>query len=112
MGVRIVVVLQNDLAHEWALDPNLGKQILAIAQWHTLGLGPYPNEELIGGKVIECCDDSIQSLIALDGYSVHTLALVDKVHGQTKSRIIFNLLKEAARNLGYSIVRNPFRRFR
>ena len=70
MGVRIVVVLQQDLAHLWSQDTELGKKILS----QVYGVSDMPTAEIEGGKVVEVLDDCVQSLVAFDRYEVHKLA--------------------------------------
>jgi len=105
MGVRIVVVLQHDMAHVWASDPKLGQRILS----HVQGIQDYPGAEIEGGNVVEVIDDSIQSLLITDRYKVYALAYDHHKPGAGMYSACVRLLRIAAKNLGYNMFRNYLR---
>jgi hypothetical protein len=103
VGVRIVVVLQQDLAHIWASDPKLGVKILAQA----LGAGVIPEYEVDGCKVAHVSNDNTTSLVVISGCTdVQTLA--SSHHAGRPRQVTLGLLRQAARNLGNALVRIPY----
>lgn len=105
MGVRIIVVLQLDMAHVWAPDPTLGKRILSHAQ----SISHYTGSEIEGGRVVEVMDDNLQSLMVVDGYTVVPLAYMHKDARRNPLATLVLLLRNAAKSLGYNIYRNYLR---
>lgn len=108
MGFRTVVMLCNDLAHEWGSDPELGKKI-ARAMSHA---GSPRSERLaeVGGygRVVECVHGDSQTLAVLDGYTFfNSIAGKGWLPNETQSQVAEKLLKEAARAMGYRLVRAP-----
>ena len=105
MGFRTVVMLDNDSAHQWSKDPDLGQKILhdmstlGINIQLASGLGRY-------GSVVECVHADTQTLVALEHYSSFTpLAYTAWWPGQVNRDL--ELIKQAADALGYRLVKKP-----
>ena len=101
MGFRTVVILNNDHAHEWAVDPLLGRKIVAVSHDHLDPLGKFP-----GGEVFECVHADTQTLALLDGCSGTWLGSGSWRPGEPTNDRATRLVKEAARRLGYRLVRH------
>lgn len=102
MGFRTVVILNNDVAHEWATDPELGKRIDAAAgrsqtETHT-GYFKY-------GNVVEVAHADVQTLGIIDSHQFTPLTHANWYHGQQATERDLRLLKDAADKLGYRLVR-------
>lgn len=100
MGFRTVVMLSNDHAHEWSNDPELGRKISrdSIRSGES-ALGQY-------GDVIECVHGDTQTLAVLDGYtSFKCLASKSWARGESENEVAVRLLKEAADQLGFRLVK-------
>ena len=106
MGFRTVVMLSNDMCHEWQRDTKLGEKIgLAMnyaddrKRWEMAGVGNY-------GRVVECCHADNQTLAMLDGYTQfrHVESQPWTPRGEGDEAIV-RLLKSAARKLGYRLVK-------
>lgn len=107
MGYRTVVVLFNDQASQWENDPDLGKKIS-----HAMNFvgeenkdRPYGSPWLGYGRVVECAHADTQTLAFIDSYSMEPLA-----HGYWNESVAttdaqLNLLKDAAKKLGYQLVK-------
>lgn len=105
MGFRTVVMLSNDQAHEWSNDPELGKKI-SRAMNHANTVGGDGRAELGYGRVVECTHADCQTLAVLDGYTFFEIrATKPWARDESRSEITLKLLKEAARNLGYGLVK-------
>jgi len=106
MGFRTVVVLNNDLAHDWEKDPELGRKISRAASlkgWTEL-------EVLDGfnyGKVVEQVHADCQTVAFLDGYGGKPMAYSHWFHNQTEEQKNLNMLKALAEQLGYRVVKKP-----
>jgi len=104
MGFRTVVVLNNDLTHEWEKDPELGRKISRAASlkgWTEL-------EVLDGfnyGKVVEQVHADCQTVAFLDGYSGRAMAHSHWFRDQTEEQKNLNMLKALADALGYRVVK-------
>ena len=106
MGYRTVVMLSNDHAHEWQHDAELGQKI-SRAMNHVgesngarnAGVGGY-------GQVVECEHADCQTLAVLDGYtSMEMVGFKAWARGESKDDITIGLLRDAAKRLGYSLVK-------
>lgn len=106
MGFRTVVMLNNDRAHEWMADHDLGEKIIratshcsALHRQEMSSVGNY-------GRVVECCHADNQTLAMLGHYTQFNI-----VGGQSWKRdesdaeSMVRLLKYAAGKLGYRLVR-------
>lgn len=104
MGHRTVVMLNNDLAHVWSKDENLGQLIvqgMSDVQEHYRSnpLGSY-------GKVVQCTHADVQSLVVLEHYgSFEEVAVSSWWQGQKKEDVKLNLLKQMAEEMGYKVVK-------
>jgi DNA polymerase/3'-5' exonuclease PolX len=96
MGFRTVVILNNDLAHLWSKDPELGSSI-----FHTNSAGDIKNY----GSVIECVHADAQSLMVVESLSAKTLAQTWWWPNEIDMEL--TLLKEAAEKLGYRLSKIP-----
>lgn len=111
MGIRVVVILQGDLAHLWANDEDLGAKILAQAQYMCDTTDPCVGPAIEGAEVVACTDDLLQSLVIINGYQWAELAHGVRRHGEPGIQILIKLLSEAASSIGYSLYKT-FMRFR
>jgi hypothetical protein len=106
MGFRTVVVLSNDMAHEWQNDPELGNKI-----WHTAAIGRdasrFSDNNSLGsyGEVVEQVHGDRQSLIIADGYSGHVVTGANWHRDQTTHDRDLDLLKSMAEKLGYRVAK-------
>lgn len=101
MGFWTVVMLSNDQAHEWSHDAALGKKILSVMnRWGSdANIGGY-------GRVVQCVHAGQQTLAVLDGYtSFEAVQTKGWARGEDKGAITMALLKDAARALGYNLVK-------
>lgn len=106
MGFRTVVMLNNDQAHEWEKDAELGPKIARAMNHassanteHLANVGGY-------GRVVECVHGDNQTLAILDGYTFFSgIAAKGWVPGEHQEEIAAKLLKEAAKRLGYRLVK-------
>lgn len=98
MGYRTVVMLSNDQASEWENDALLGEKI-ARAMNSNSPIGNY-------GKVVQCVHGDEQTLAVLDGYTMFQ-PLAGKIwcRDDAIEDVAVKLLKEAARTLGYRLVK-------
>lgn len=103
MGFRTVVVLINDLAHEWENDPELGRKIFMAASMKQCGGG----EGLQYGTTIEQVHADTQTVAFLDGYRGTAMAHRHWYNGQTEDQKNLELLKALAERLGYRVVKKP-----
>jgi hypothetical protein len=100
MGFRTVVMLNNDLHHEWSKDGELGAKISRAM--HTPGMMPHY------GAVVQCAHADLQTLAILDGYtSFDQIAGKGWVREEAREDVALKLLKEAAEKLGYRLVKKP-----
>ena len=105
MGFRTVVLLANDLAHEWQNDPELGKKIARdmnyINDSNERGtLGSY-------GRVIECTHADSQTLMQIDSLHGTPVAHGHWHRGQKPEDATLALLRDMADRLGYRISKKP-----
>lgn len=108
MGFRTVVMLNNDVCHQWAADVKLGEKIsLAMnyandpKRWEMAGVGTY-------GRVVECVHADNQTLAMLGFYT--TFKPIDGqswMQDESDDEAAVRLLKSAANKLGYRLVKQP-----
>lgn len=110
MGFRTVVMLSNDVSHEWSKDPNLGEKIqMAMSYAHTT----HPDRKewaRVGnyGRVVECVHADTQTLVRLDHYTgFEPLAYTSRTFGPSTEEDKLNLIKRAAEEMGYRLVKKP-----
>lgn len=109
MGLRTVLMLSNNHAHEWQNDPELGKKI-ARAMNHTL-----PGDTLADienyGRVVQCVHADEQTIVVLSEYrSCQNLATLHWQRDESTESVALKLLKAAADRMGFRLVRKPPRR--
>jgi hypothetical protein len=104
MGFRTVVVLNNDQAHEWENDPNLGEKI-----WTSASLLGHPelNDRFQYGNIVEQVHADTQTLAVLDGYGGKPVAYTHWNREQTDEVRNLALLKDLADRMGYRISKKP-----
>lgn len=105
MGYRTVVLLKNDLQHQWAKDPELGHKI-ATSAVYAMGSSSSARAELSYGRVIENCHTSQETLVMISGSNVLPLAYGLRSQEQGDSEMCLELLRTAAKKLGYRLVKN------
>lgn len=110
MGFRTVVVLNNDQAHEWQNDPELGKKIMQagyLRGWSKVWFEQHPDERLQYGEVIEQVHADTQTVAFLDGYGGKAMAYSHWFRGETEDQKNLKMLKSLADSLGYRISKKP-----
>lgn len=108
MGFRTVVMLSNDMAHEWSKDPELGRKI--EQEMHSLPRDMYSGPGALGqyGAVVECTHADCQTLVRLDHYTgFEPLAVTMRSRGPSTEEDLVSLLKHAAEKMGYRLVKKP-----
>jgi len=108
MGFRTVVMLSNDMCHEWEKDGELGRKISRAMNYASdkarkdmASVGGY-------GTVVECVHADCQTLAMLDGYTAFThIDSQPWSRGDGDDTAIVRLLKSAAKKLGYRLVKMP-----
>ena len=95
MGFRTVVILTNDLAHEWQNDPELGNKI-----FNSIHRDSFPY-----GRVVECTHTDTQTIGIIDSLNFTPLAYDSWNRDETKGEVNIKMLRKAADNLGYRLVR-------
>lgn len=104
MGFRTVVVLNNDQAHEWQKDPELGNKIFHAAsmkQWDRIGF----EDRFQYGDTIEQVHADTQTIAFLDGYGGKAMAHSHWYRGETEEQKNLKMLKALADSLGYRVVK-------
>lgn len=108
MGYRTVVMLSNDMAHQWEKDPELGRK---IGQAMSFANSPERRDMAsVGGygQVVECVHADNQTLAMLDGYTAFThIDAQPWARGEGDNAAVIRLLKSAANKLGYRLVKKP-----
>lgn len=95
MGFRTAVILNNDLAHEWTHDPELGDKILEAVR----------GRDFRYGQILEQVHADQQSLAILDSYGGKVVAATNWHTGKDDAKRDLELLKALAEKLGYRVVR-------
>ncbi len=100
MGMRTVVMFNNDMAHDWSKDPELGQKILAdMNRRNEFGeLARY------NSKVVEVTHADTVTLVKLGFYNEFTPLAYCNYQKRNDEGIIA-LLKQAADDLGYRLVK-------
>jgi len=108
MGFRTVVMLSNDMYHEWQKDTQLGAKI-ARAMNYASDKDRKDMASVSGYcSVVECAHADCQTLAMLDGYSA--FRQIDSQpwsRGESEDSAALRLLKSAANKLGYRLVKKP-----
>lgn len=110
MGFRTVVMLSNDVTHEWENDADLGKRIARAMNFANNPDRQGKEYSRIGnyGRVVECVHGDCQTIAVLDGYtSFQPLGTKSWTRNESTDEVALKLLKEAAEKLGYRLVRKP-----
>lgn len=107
MGFRTVVMLSNDMCHEWQKDTELGLKISRAMNYASdpkrqdlAEIGSY-------GRAVECVHADNQTLAILDGYTMfkHIDSQPWTPRGEGDEAVV-RLLKSAAKKLGYRLVKS------
>lgn len=106
MGFRTVVILNNDRAHEWEKDANLGS--LICQSMH--GAGSSQHQDVLAhrgyGHVVECTHADTQTLAVIDSLNFQPAAYSHWTHSdETVNELKVKLLKQAAEQLGFRLVK-------
>lgn len=101
MGYRTVVVLNDDLHHIWANEPNLG-HFIGRAATRTANSGKAEPVGTNFGYVVECVHADTQTLGFFDSFSFIRAATQQSLSKITDEQKI-SLLKDAAAELGYTL---------
>lgn len=108
MGFRTVVALNNDQAHEWEKDPELGRKIFLAASISQFGGDVDRAREMLPyGQAIEQVHADQQSLIVADGYGGKVITGTSRWRNQTEEARNLELLKAFADKMGYRISKKP-----
>lgn len=109
MGFRTTVILYNDRASEWENDALLGKKIAQCMHFTSMtqGFGNSPDlrASFGSGSVVECVHADTQTLAVLDSYNFHPVAYSNWQREQTTDATALKLLKQAADQLGYRLIK-------
>lgn len=105
MGFRTIVALNNDMAHEWQNDPELGRMIA-----HDMNF--VHDRDRFGdlhnyGRVVECTHADTQTLLIAEHYDATPVAHGHWYRGQTQEQRDLALLKALADKLGYRVSKKP-----
>jgi hypothetical protein len=100
MGFRTVVILNNDLAHEWQKDPELGRKIFNST------LSPLYHR-FTYGNVVECIHADTQTIGIIDSLDFTPLAYDSWTRNETPQEVELKMIKAAAEKLGYRLVKKP-----
>lgn len=102
MGFRTVVILNNDLCHEWRSDPKLGEKI-AYDMNNVDGQRFTKLENF--GVVIECTHADTQTLMLLDSLQGTPVAHSMWSRVESAEEVKVKMLRDMAGLLGYRIVK-------
>lgn len=106
MGFRTIVVLNNDFAHDWSKDKELGAMI-GQSMNHAMGT-PDERARLDNpnyGRVWACQHADTQMVGVVSHFSFQPLAYSHWSSGQKAEDLHLQLLKDAAEKLGYRLVK-------
>ena len=106
MGFRTVVMLNNDVAHQWEKDATLGAKIARAMNYANDKDRKDMATVSSYGAVVECVHADNQTLAILDGYTA--FKRIDSqpwMRGESVDDSAIRLLKSAADKLGYRLVR-------
>ena len=108
MGFRTVIVLNNDQAHEWENDPELGRKIFLAASMSQFGNDQDRARDMFPyGQTIEQVHADTQTVAFLDGYGGKAMAWSHWFRNQTEDQKNLNMLKALAEELGYRVSKKP-----
>lgn len=108
MGYRTTVILYNDQSAEWKNDPELGRKIAHAMNFAMSTKESTEPEASLGyGRVVQCAHADTQTIGILDSYYFRPLAHGHWHHGQSVEDMKVELLKRAADELGYKLVKKP-----
>jgi len=112
MGFRTVVMLSNDRSNEWSKDSELGSKIFRGMNY--VGEKRFSDHDFANlryGRVVECTHADTETLVKLTHYeNFQPLAYGDWRtfgHNTTEEEQNVRLLKRAAEELGYRLVKKP-----
>lgn len=108
MGYRTVIMLNNDRAHEWSKDPDLGQKIM-----HDMNSVGQNGRDMLDsyGRVVECTHADTTTLAVLGGYTTfnhqsHTFYRNTAVGLQQEiQEAALKLVKQTAADMGYRLVK-------
>jgi hypothetical protein len=106
MGFRTVVVLNNDQAHEWQNDSELGGKIMQAASFKGWVIDQR-FDRFEYGEIIEQVHADTQTVAFLDGYGGNAMAYSHWFRGETDEQKNLKLLKALADSLGYRVSKKP-----
>lgn len=113
MGFRTVVMLSNDMSHEWSKDAELGQKIQKAMNYAWVpDNDPHWRDSRVGnyGRVVECVHADTQTLSVLTHYEGFKPLYHNGWRKDiAEDTIALNLIKEAADKLGYRLVKKPVR---
>lgn len=110
MGFRTVVMLSNDMAHQWEKDVDLGKKIARAMSFANRAKRDQNSRLDNYGEVVQCVHADTQTLAVLDGYtSFDVLSGRSWLPDERSHDVALKLLKDAAEKLGYRVVKKPGR---
>lgn len=102
MGMRTVVMLNNDMHHDWSKDPELGAKISLAASLYGREYSAFDRY----GKVVEVTHADTQTLVQLDHYTGFTPIAYGMRHsGPSTEEDTVRLLKWAAEKVGYKLIK-------
>lgn len=108
MGFRTVVMLSNDMLHKWSRDPNLGDKIhQAMSMWPARGRNRDLDSRIDSyGSVVEVVHADTQTIAFIDHYTgFEALGYGSRTYGPTTEDDKVRVLKQAAEELGYRLVK-------
>jgi hypothetical protein len=105
MGFRTVVILNNDLAHEWSHDPELGNKI--VRDMNYVNDKDRFSELSNYGRVIECTHADTQTLMLIDSLQGTPVAHGFWSRTEDADAIKLKMLRDMADRLGYRISKKP-----
>ena len=107
MGLRTVVVLNNDRSREWENDPELGKKIMRAGSMVSAGYGDTARREFLYGEVVEQVHADVQTLIVADGYGGKHMVRTYWYRNQSNESRDLELLRKLAEKMGYNLHKKP-----